>query len=254
MADHSNARSWVIYGRSGTGKTTLAGTFPKPLVYLDVKDHGTDSISDVDGIKLLKIDTFEEAENMYWWLRKNKKKFKTVVIDTASQLQLILTRETALAKGKDVANATKWGTLTRQEWGEIAATMKELLTNYRDLTDYGMEVVFIAQDRVFNVYEEDEDDEAQSVDPEVGPALSPSVARALNADVSVIGNTFIRERKVTKNVKGKKRSVIVPQYCLGLGPSSLYTRKVRKPKRVVLPNELVDPHYEDLVDIIEGET
>ena len=39
-----NAISALFYGRSGTGKTTLSATFPKPLLILDIAEKGTDSI------------------------------------------------------------------------------------------------------------------------------------------------------------------------------------------------------------------
>lgn len=64
----SKHRSYVFYGRSGTGKTTAASTFPKPMLLLDAKDRGTDSISDVPGIDVLDVQTYDEFETAYWYL------------------------------------------------------------------------------------------------------------------------------------------------------------------------------------------
>ena len=33
----------TLYGRPGTGKTTIACTAPKPMLLVDIKDKGTDS-------------------------------------------------------------------------------------------------------------------------------------------------------------------------------------------------------------------
>ena len=35
-------RSWAIYGRSGSGKTTFSSTFPGPTLLLDIDDRGTE--------------------------------------------------------------------------------------------------------------------------------------------------------------------------------------------------------------------
>lgn len=242
-------RSWVFYGRAGTGKTTLASTFPGPVLVLDCKDDGDDSISDVKDLKVRDIRTWEDFEDTYWWLKQNPDRFGTVVIDTVTQLQQIVVEEIGGKKAEKAGKAVgDWGTMTKGDWGEVASRLKTWITNYRDLP---MEVVFIAQDRVFNV--DDEESPEGAIDPEVGPRLSPSVMSHLCAAVSIIGNTFIRSRTVRKKVNGRTREREVIEYCLRLGPSSAYITKIRKPKSVSLPTFIVDPTYEDILEIIEGE-
>lgn len=253
--DDGEGLSFVIYGRSGTGKTTLAADFEKPMLYIDVKDKGTKSIRDVKGIKRLKINAFADLENAYWWLKDNPERYRTVVIDTVSQLQALYVREFGEAKGKhSKRNVGDWGTLTKRDWGDISAKLKEWLGNYRDLVELGMDVVFIAQDRTFNMGDDDTDDD-EVLAPEVGPGLSPSIAKALNASVDLIGNTFIRSQWIEeKNSKGK---VIAEHeqidFCLRVGPNSLYVTKVRKPKGQVAPTLIVDPSFDDILDVINGE-
>ena len=77
----------VIYGKQGAGKTTIASTFPKPLILLDVKENGWIGIKDVKGIDPVGIKTWKEFEEAYWYLQENPDGYKTVVIDTASALQ-----------------------------------------------------------------------------------------------------------------------------------------------------------------------
>lgn len=244
-------RSFVLYGRSGTGKTTLASSFPGPILYLDVRDEGTDSIADVKDIHVKEIEAFEDFEEVYWWLKSNPNRYKTIVVDTVSQLQQMVVEEVAAKKKKPGKRAGDWGSMTKQDWGNVAGQLKEWLVNYRDLSKLGMNIVFIAQDRTFNL-DEDADDE-QTLSPEVGPALSPSVVRTLNAAVSVIGNTFIRHRQVKREVNGKKKVVEKMEYCLRIGPNPVYVTKVRKPKGTQAPDVIVDPTYEDIVEIISGD-
>lgn len=245
-------RSFAFYGKSGTGKTTLASTFPGPIILLDIRDEGTDSISDVEGIKVREIEDFDDFEDSYHWLKKDKaSRYKTVVVDTVSQLQQLVVGEIIGEKGRGGKKAGDWGSMTKQDWGAVSGKMKEWLVNYRDLTKSGYQVVFIAQDRVFNMGDEEEAPDNQ-IAPEVGPALSPAIAKVLNASVSVIGNTFIRSKIVVKEVKGKKKKIEKIEYSLRLGPSSVYITKVRKPREIEAPAFIVDPTYEDILEVIKG--
>lgn len=251
VEDH---RSTVIYGRSGTGKTTLASTWPKPILYLDIRDRGTDSIADVKGIDRKRIHESDDIDEVLEWLLRNPKKYKTVVLDTMSQLQEIMVEEQGKKakkkiRGSDGKRPGDFGTLSKQDWGQVASRMKSLIIDFRDLP---MEVVFIAQDRVNR--EDDDEDGDDTLAPSVGPRLMPSVASVLNAAVSSIGNTFIRVRHVkVEDSKGRKRTEERKEYCLRVGPSSVYMTKLRKPKKVVAPDFIVDPDYEDIVDIIKGD-
>ncbi len=245
----------VLYGKSGSGKTTLGATWPTPILYLDVSDRGTRSIRDVKGIKVRKIGEFEDFEETYWYLKENPEEYATVIIDTVSQLQSMVVSEHSARKGSK-KRAGDWGSMSKGDWGDVAALLKEWIINYRDLEDFGINVVFIAQDRAFNVGSDDDDENEGLLAPEVGPALSPSVAKTLNAAVTVIGNTFIRERVVSEIVKrggvNKKVRKRVVEYCLRVGPDPTYITKVRKPKSVSADEVITNPSYDDIMDIIEG--
>lgn len=256
LSKMSENRSYVFYGRSGTGKTTLAMSFPRKVLLLDVKDRGTDSVAHVDpkqGVGM-RVEDWDDFEMVYYYLKKNPDKYGSVVIDTMSQLQQLCVQRVLEDSKKSADNAGNWGSMTRREWGEVASIMKEWIILYRDLTDIGIEVIFIAQDRVFNAGEEEVDPE-NMLSPEIGPRLSPSVAAHLNAAVSVVGNTFIREKTIKKEVNGKKKESQETQYCLRIGPNPVYVTKVRKPKNVRLRNNgiIVDPDFDKIINILEGE-
>lgn len=242
-------RSHVFYGRSGTGKTTLASTFPKPILLIDINDQGTDSISDVEGLDVLDVRDWDGFEEAFWWLTANPEKYKTIVIDTTSQLQGICI-EQVLRKKKLKGNkrAGDWGTMTMREWGEVSALMKTWISNIGSLP---MERVFIAQDRTFNTSEEGAE---TMLDPEVGPRLSPSIAAHLNAIANVIGCTFIRQKTRTMKQKGKKsKEVPETQYCLRVGPNPTYVTKIRKPRSIKPPSLIVNPTYDKILAIIKGD-
>lgn len=247
-------KSFVFYGRSGTGKTTVFSTFPGRKLLLDVKDVGDDSLTGVEDIDVMDINSWDDFEMAYWWVKRNPKKYQSLGIDTMSQLQQLAIKKVLEDKGKDPEKAGEWGSMTKQDWGAVASMMKVWIINLRDLP---MQVGFIAQDRTFNVGEEDE---ANGLDPEVGPGLSPATAKALNAAVHFIGNTFIRRRvarvKVKKPEKGKSpyKEVEKIEYCMRIGPNATYVTKVRKAKVITLPSVVVDPTYDRLMAIMNGES
>lgn len=250
----TKSRAYAIYGPAGTGKTTLAGTFPGPVLLIDMNDRGDDSVADIKDLEVADVNEEAELEDIYWELKSGgwKGKFATVIIDTITQLQKIIIEELVESKGKknrkfaDKA-AGDWGTMTKQDWGTVSSKLKKHIGNFRDLP---MNVVFLAQQRVFNVGE----DEEIEFQPEVGPSLSPATAAYLASAMHVVGNTFIRRKvKKTKNEKGKvvEKSRLV--YCLGIGPSELYIRKVRKPRDIEVMDVIENPTYEDIIEIIQGE-
>jgi phage nucleotide-binding protein len=252
VQDVERTASYAIYGRAGSGKTTLASSFPKPLLLLDIRDKGTDSIADVKGVDVLEIDELEDIEDIYYYLRENPKKYKTVVFDTVTEMQKIVMKHVVLSKSKnkrkvDEDRVGDWGTMARKDWGDVAGIMNKWIADFRDLP---MEVVFLAQEKVRNE-DGDEGDDNQLV-PEVGPAVMPSIATTLNAAVNVIGNMFIRMKR-SSVVKGAKKSVKEePVYCLRVGPNPIYTTKLRKPKSAEAPPYVEDPTYKDIIDLVKG--
>lgn len=214
---------------------------------IDVKDEGTDSVADVKGLKVFEAETWDDLVEVYWYLHENPGKFKTVIVDTVTMAQGLMVEEVSAGKKLKGKQAGDWGTLTKQDWGTVASELKSWVTDMRDLP---METVFLAQDRAFNVFEEEGSD--SELEPEIGPRLSPSVMSHLCAAVSVIGNTFIRERIKKTKVKGKTKEVSIKEYSIRLGPNASYITKLRKPKAIELPEYLSNPTFDELIEVIKG--
>lgn len=233
--------SMITYGRSGTGKTTFAASFPKPALLLNIKEDGTDSISDTKGVDIIRIATWDEFEQVYWFLKTGKHQYKTVIMDAVTQLQ-------DLAIDKIKGNKSDDDVLSQRLWGQVSSSMKKWLIDYRDLiNDNKIEAInFICHDRV----NESEDGGAGQLDPEVGPRLMPSVSSYLCGSVKVIGYTFIKEVKSKDPTKKSKETNV--EYRMRLGPNPYYITKVRRPKTGVTPDSIFNPSYDKIIEIMKG--
>ena len=73
----------IVYGESGIGKTTLASTL-NDLVIISAED-GLLSLADYD-IPTIDVRTFKEFQEAYSFLKKDAHKFRTVFIDSISEI------------------------------------------------------------------------------------------------------------------------------------------------------------------------
>lgn len=231
----------TLYGRPGSGKTTIAGSGPKPMLFIDVKDKGTESLKRPDtaagDITVCEITDLDEIYDLYDYIVDNPKKFKSVVIDHLTTLQ-----DLSHQKVQEEENKTK---MSQQLYGFSASYLKEIISMYKELTDLGITPIFIAEDRLESGDGEGED----QLLPEVGPGIMPSVSRFLCAASRVIGHTYLQERVEKTGDLKVKRTI---EYRLRLGPNPYYITKVTRPKGNYCPAYIVDPSYQDIVDIVKG--
>jgi len=223
----------LIYGEQGTGKTTIAGTFPGPVCFIDCNEEGTLSVRGL-GHKRFKVRKFETLEGIYWYLRTRKHPFKTVVLDTTTQLADI-------GMEKVLEEDDHRGLPIRKHWGQNTSLMKTWLIRFRNLD---MHTVFIAQLRRLDEDDLDDDESHTKV-----PMMSPAVRASLGAGVDIIGYTFIKE--VEREVKGK--TTVGYSYRMRIGPSSDILTKVRVPKGTKYPAVIENPSFEKLFNIVAKE-
>lgn len=253
----------LIYGQSGTGKTTVASTFPGPILWL------ISSGGDKPG-ELRSVDTPENRKRISKFILQSTNDFKeligelkaidaqgekpytTVVLDHASGFQDLVLKE-VLGLSQLPAQKT-WGMATQQNWGQVGVQCKEL---FRLFLSLGSNTVIIAQERVFNG--SDEGDSSGVVRPTVGPNLSPSIAGWLTPSCDYIIQAHKRPRIITTQVDGpggKKMTQTVKGkgviYAARTGPDETYITKFRIPKGTKLPEYIEDPDYDQIIALIRG--
>ena len=231
---------FLVYGRSGSGKTHFSSTFPKPILVIDVNEKGTDTIKGTSGIDLKRIKTWDEFEDGFWFLREGTK-YKTIVVDQITNLQ-----DFGMDEIRRRSKKTSQELFTRKNWGSLSGLLKEWISNYRGLSDQ-YNICLIAHQRTFDSGEEEMD---EALDPSVGARVMPSVGSFLDGNVDAIGNTFIREGMIKKRGGKKEKHV---DYCMRIGPHAFYSTKIRRPSSAgPLPDFISDPSYAKVMNLISG--
>ena len=227
--------SMLVYGRSGTGKTTFGASFPTPALLIDIREKGTDSIADRDGIDVISITTWEELEEVFWFLKSGEgaSKYKSVILDQVSSMQDLCMEYAMREEGKDV--------MSQRLWGVVSGLMKTWLINYRDLVDQSINVLFIAHDRTTKG-DEDSSTEDQ-IDPSIGPRVMPSVATLLNGAVKVIAQSYVREVFDEDNER-------VIEFCHRIAPHPYFITKMRNPPGTNIPESVVNPTYDQILSLM----
>ena len=129
----------VVHGESGVGKSWFADTAPGPRLVLDAEggnkftpskkttwDASKDDPPEADGswdTCLVTIPNFQVLGQVYQWLNSGKHPFKSVVLDSLTEIQ---------KKCMDSIAGTNQP--TQQDWGALLRQMESLVRLFRDLT------------------------------------------------------------------------------------------------------------------------
>ncbi len=240
----------LFYGQGKTGKTRLVCGFPKPLLLIGVAGYGTEkgtrSVRTIKGVKFVPLEHSEELEELV-----QLEEFKSFALDTAGGLQERVVNEFT---EHDPVVRRDWRHVSKGDWGPINSRTIERLRCLLDAADLrGKNVAIIAHERAFNT-----EGEGDLLFPHVGASLTPGVASWLDGAVDYIGQCFIREEVVTKNVPMAGKTVAMEEktgsseYCLRVGPHSVYKTGFRVPVGTELPDVIVNPTFSKINKLIQG--
>ena len=243
---------YVIYGLQGSGKTVLASTFPKtkekPMLYLDILEGGTGSISyaERENIVVVPITSFAEINEVFkdvingYTVDDTGKKipvaYSTIVIDSATQLEYLLKKDLMESAKKDQMTLQLWG-LASQEHDEIWNACR-----YIHLTTGSKMVVICHQKEV--------SDEENPGNNKIIPSLMNKAAYGLCAKASFVWYTKIEEVTTTDADNKIQRT---PKYYTYIDGCQAYLSKTRKPKEMKIPLKVANMSYQKFkVNILDA--
>lgn len=176
----------VIYGGSGTWKTTFWGSCPKPI--FASAEGGLLSISHLNP-DYVEIKTLDDLRWLLSFLRNNKWDYETVVIDSITEISEIIKVGIERKSGRG---------MQFQDYGTLSKTIREILRGFRDLD---MHVVFIAQEK----YEKD-GDKIEKIVPSLNGKSADEIAYFMDVVWYIYLDPSTGERRVITNTNSKTLS------------------------------------------------
>jgi hypothetical protein len=181
--------SLLIHADAKIGKTTLAATSPVPILVIDAEGGWKflpirmTEWNPMDGPPPLydgtwdachvTLRTWEELLQIYQWLDYGQHNFRSVVLDSITELQRKLKSN---LRGEEVMRI--------QDWGDLLVKMDTKITGFRDLTLHPRNpvqvVVFIAESR------------ANSKGKMI-PSMQGQISTSLPYRVDVVGYLFTQD-------------------------------------------------------------
>lgn len=151
--------SALIHGESKVGKSTLGNTAPAPRLIMDAEggskflpgrkvvwDVRNTAPPEADGTWetcIVTVREFADVRRVYEWLNSGRHGFKSLVIDSISEVQKRCV--------DDLAGTEQ---MSQQAWGALLRAMEDLVRKMRDLTSHPTQplsaVVLIAMTREMN--------------------------------------------------------------------------------------------------------
>lgn len=128
---HAHGVKVLVYGHSGSGKTSLIRTLPNPIILS--AEAGLLSIADAE-LPYIEIKTIGDLKEAYSWATQSQEaaQFESVALDSISEIaEVVLNAEKKLTKD------------ARQAYGALQEQMTEIIRSFRDLP--GKNVYFTAK-------------------------------------------------------------------------------------------------------------
>lgn len=209
----------LIYGDSGTGKTTLAGSADavpamRPVLFVDI-EGGTESLRiPYPDVQTVRITRWKEMQDLFHELHAGRHDFRTVVLDSLTEIQKFnmyqIMADLLAKKGADVVDpdSPEW-----KQWGKNLEQIRRFVRAFRDLP---MHTIFTALTR------EDKDPKTGLIS--IKPSLSGKMAGEVAAFLDIVGYYYVKDivsgdetvtkrlllTRKTPNITAKDRSCRLP--------------------------------------------
>jgi hypothetical protein len=234
ISEMGQSNLWVIYGKSGSGKTHLISTFPKPLLYLQFGDDGSNTITNVEGIKGISVTSLKQLKEIAYELRLDNQ-YKTIVVDTFSLVVQEWIDANAVKKNKRVS---------QQMWGDVKTDTEELIKEFK----------IVATSHIVALTCHEATDTIEGMEEEITPDVRPSVSKGARTYLESMANYGIHTTVLSKEKdNGDGTTTVIYAHAAHLGANPYYWTKLQKPAEIKVPKQIVNPTYGKITKIMKGE-
>ena len=232
IKDLGQRNLWVPWGKSGTGKTKFIASLPKPLLYIQIGDDGSNTIANTDGVKALRAESLEQLKEIGKELLKDNK-FVSVAVDTFSMITNVWIDQNITQKKKK---------MTQQAWGDLKVETEELIKIFHQ----------VAATHIVALSCHESNDTIEGMEDEIIPDFRPNVTKGARTYLEGMANYGIHMAKMKKTIVSKKtgEEKDVVRYVAHLGANSYYWTKLQIDPEVSVPEFVVNPTYDKIMGLI----
>lgn len=228
IADLGQRKLVVLWGKSNTGKTEFGSTWPKPQLYVQVGDDGSNTIRNKKNISGLRADNIDSVKGILKELIKEKGAgYESVFVDTFSMVTNVWIDENVIKKKKK---------MTQPMWGDLKTETEELIRLAYKLSLYTW-VILSCHEAM---------DAIEGMEDEILPDARPSTTKGARTYLEGMANYGFHTTRLKKEVVEDGVEKTVVRYAAHLGPNPYYWTKLQTPKEVKVPAVMINPSFAKL--------
>lgn len=240
LAELGQRKLVILWGKSNTGKTEFGSTWPKPMLYTQIGDDGSNTIAGKEGIMGKRIEPVMDSrgriettstEVLAGTLKELVKKkgagYETVFIDTFSMVTNVWVDENATQKKKR---------MTQQMWGDLKNDVEEIIRIVHKLAQY-VWVVLSCHEAM---------DALEGLEDEILPDARPNMSKGVRTYLEGMANYGFHTTRLKKELTEDGVEKTLVKYAAHIGPNPYYWTKLQTPKGTKVPSVMINPSFNKL--------
>lgn len=186
VQDASSYYNILIYGNSGTGKTTFAGSADavpsmRPVLFVDI-EGGTQSLRhSYPEVSTVRVTSWKEMQQLYDALYEGDHPYRTVVLDSLTEIQkfnMYDIMNSVIQKRPELDPDVP----SMREWGKNLEQLRKFVRGFRDLP---MHTIFTALSK--------SDKDQKTGLTYIKPSLSGKLADEVAAFLDIVGYYYVKQ-------------------------------------------------------------